>query len=80
MNPKKETEWKIKKEDGQVVSDELEVAELFNDFFINKIDKLKKSIDPNLIEDPLVRLKEKMKNKTTTLDFKPVTKKNWQNT
>ena len=57
------------------MADDLEVAEMFNDYFIDKIEQLKNNIDKTLIEDPLVRLKEKMKNNTQVLEFKPITPK-----
>ena len=75
LNPRKENEWKIINKDGTVVSDELEVAETFNDFFIDKIDQLKNNIDKTIVEDPLVRLKEKMKSNTKKLEFKQITQK-----
>ena len=62
LNPKKDAEWNISKEDGSEAHEDEEVAGLFNEFFIEKIELLKKNIDPNLIEDPLVRLKEKTKD------------------
>ena len=75
INPNKEKEWKIKKENGEMLTEETEVAEAFNNFFINKVESLKKNIDKTLIEDPLARLKERMKNNKTTLEFKPVSHK-----
>ena len=61
INPKKETKWNIKTKDDTNVSDEFQVAELFNEFFVEKVENLKASINPNLVEDPLTRLKEKIK-------------------
>jgi hypothetical protein len=49
-------------------SDEHKVAEAFNTFFVEKISKLKETVDPNLVKDPLERLKENVKNKN--LSFK----------
>ena len=46
------------------------MAEAFNVYFIEKIEQLKANINPNLVEDPLVRLKEKMKDNKSTLEFK----------
>ena len=43
--------------------------------FIDKVEQLKSGIDVSLVEDPLVRLKEKMKNNKTTLEFKTITGK-----
>ena len=77
IKPKTEMEWKIKNNNGDTVTDELEVAEEFNNFFVNKIEQLKNDIDTTLIEDPLVRLKEKMAglNTNNKLEFKPITQK-----
>ena len=52
---KKESEWNIINTDGTTVNDEEEVAELFNDFFIEKVEQLKKNIDKDLVEYPLCR-------------------------
>ena len=80
INPKKEeSDWKIKNKDGETLTDEKEVAESFNGFFIDKIENLKNKIDPNLVEDPLVKLKEKLKDLKSTLDFKTVTQKKLSN-
>ena len=56
------------------VSEEEEVAEIFNEFFVTKIKDLKSGIDPVLMEDPIVRLKEKMKNNKQNFSFKTVTR------
>jgi DNA polymerase II small subunit/DNA polymerase delta subunit B len=69
LNPRKENDWRIEKEDGEVVTDEKEVAEAFNHYFIDKIFKLNSNIDQNMVEDPLALLKKKMKNKKDTLEF-----------
>ena len=61
LNPKKETVMKIVKEDGSETMDELVISESFNSFFTEKIEQLKKNIDPSMVEDPNVRLREKMK-------------------
>ena len=78
INPKKETKWNIKAKDDTNISDELQVAELFNEFFVEKVENLKAGINPNLIEDPLTRLKEKMEkiSHKASLDFKEVSEKN----
>ena len=77
INPKKETKWNIKAKDDTNISDELQVAELFNEFFVEKVENLKAGINPNLIEDPLTRLKEKMEkiSHKASLDFKEVSEK-----
>jgi mevalonate kinase len=75
LNLKKENNWGIEKEDGEIVTDEKEVAEAFNHYFIDKIENLKSNIDQNMVEDPLARLKKKMKNNKNTLEFKTITQK-----
>ena len=75
LNPKAKTEWTILNGDGTPIKGELEIAESFNEFFIKKVEELKKGIDPTKIEDPLKRLKEKLKNNDLSLEFKTVTQK-----
>ena len=48
---------------GEVSSDH-EVADLFNAFFVKKIEDLKEKIDPNQLRDPLEKVKEKVRNKS----------------
>ena len=62
-NPNKERKWKIKTEEDVVLTDEKQIAETFNDYFVNKIDTLKEDIDQSLICDPLDKLAKKMANK-----------------
>ena len=77
INPKKETQWNLKMKDDTYVTDEYQVAGLFNEFFVEKVEHLKASINPNLVEDPLTRLKEKMKKNghKASLDFREVSEK-----
>ena len=75
LNPRKESNWSITNPDGQKITDEGEVAEVFNDFFIEKVEKLKKNIDISLVEDPLVRLENRMKENKNKLEFKEITEK-----
>ena len=79
LNPRKENDWKIEKEDGDIVTDEKGVADAFNRYFVDKIEKLKGNIDQSMVEDPLVRLKEKMKNNKHKLEFKAITQKQLKN-
>ena len=51
------------------------MAEELNNFFVNKIDKLKNSIDKSLIEDPLIKLRDKMENRNLKFSLKTVTEK-----
>ena len=46
-----------------MINDEQIIADTFNTFFVEKIEKLKEGIDPEYIEDPLVRLTKKMVDK-----------------
>ena len=39
-----------------IISEDLEVAESFNKYFVDKIESLKENIDKNLITDPLAKL------------------------
>ena len=41
ITPKKENEWSLKKEDESVTTDHQEVANIFNNFFIQKVEDLK---------------------------------------
>ena len=75
LNPKKENDWKVINKDGTQVTEELEVAEVFNEFFVEKVNQLKNGIDPIMKEDPFVRLQEKMKNNKCRLEFKTITQK-----
>ena len=75
MDPRSEVSWKIEKKPGVVITDDLDIAETFNEFFTDKIDQLKKNIDPSLVTDPLERLREKMKHNSNKLEFKTVTQK-----
>ena len=58
---------------GDVIKDEKEITNVFNDYFVSKIKLLKGNIDLNYVEDPLARMKEKMEqktNKSAPLSFK----------
>ena len=61
-------EGHITNEDGSTINAEEEVAEAFNEFFIDKVEQLKRNIDPGLVEDPLARIKDRMKDNTTIED------------
>ena len=75
LNPRKESKWNITDKDGKSVKDDAKVAEAFNEYFVDKVEQLKNGIDKTLVEDPLVRLKERMKNNKTELEFKTITQK-----
>ena len=72
--PNNEPKWKLDSENGPITED-AKVAEELNNFFVNKIDKLKNSIDKSLIEDPLIKLKDKMENRNLKFSLKTVTEK-----
>ena len=48
------------------------LADTFNSFFIKKIEDLKEGINKDLIEDPLTKLKEKMKDYKLQFSLKTV--------
>ena len=72
VKPKSHVKIVLTKPNGET-SDEQEVADIFNTFFVKKISNLKEKIDPELIKDPLEKLKEKMKSKNLTMKIKTVT-------
>ena len=74
LNPRKKAEWSIINKNGDTVIEDEDVSEAFNEFFINKVEELKKGIDVTKMEDPLARLKERLKKNTSTLEFKIVTR------
>ena len=53
--PRSETSWKLE-EDGREVEKEEAIADIFNNYFIEKIDKLKINIDKNYVKDHLEKL------------------------
>ena len=63
----------ILNEDGIEITDGKEVAEIFNNFFIQKIEKLKDNIDTSIVEDPLERLRNKMQPKNLKFSLQTVT-------
>jgi hypothetical protein len=52
---------------------EKEVATTLNDFFVEKINSLKANIDPNLIRDPLEKIRKKFQGKNLQFSLKTVT-------
>ena len=73
-NPKKETEWSLKMENG-VITDKQQIADHFNKFFVEKIQKLKDNIDNEYVEDPLERLSQKTKQKRSKFSLKQINEK-----
>ena len=74
IRPKSETKITISTPVGDM-SDEQEVANSFNRFFVDKIELLKENIDPDYVKDPLEKIKEKIKNKNLNFSVKPVSVK-----
>ena len=62
LNPKKENDWNVPNEKGDNITESKDMAEAFNEFFIKKVEDLKNNIDPAHVEDPLVRIAEKLKD------------------
>ena len=44
-------------EEDTAITDDKHIASVFNEFFIEKIRKLKQKIDPNLVQDPLLKMR-----------------------
>ena len=70
--PKEDKRW-ILKEGEQDITDEKEIAEIFNSYFIDKIEDLKKNIDNSQVKDPTEKLREKVKNKNLHFKIRTVT-------
>ena len=62
-------------ENGKTIEDEKEVADVFNNFFVEKIQDLKDNIDQTLVEDAFKRLKEKMEPMKLKFSLKKVSEK-----
>ena len=56
VKPKKDNEWSIKTDSNCITSDPQEVADIFNNFFIKKVDDLKANIDKDFVSDPLEQM------------------------
>ena len=79
IDPRKENNWNVINDKGENIKNEKDVAETFNDFFINKVEDLKRKINPTHVQDPLEKLAEKLKNIQTSLEFKTVSQKQMRN-
>ena len=53
---------------------DIHIAESFNDYFVNKIDKLKQEIDQTLIVDPLEKLAKKWRQNNASLNSRQLNK------
>ena len=72
VKPRSSTQIIITGPDGDVTDEQI-VADIFNTFFVKKIEDLKDKIDPNQKRDPLEKVKEKVKNKNLHFSLKTVT-------
>ena len=72
INPKTTNNITIRTENGEI-SAEKEVAEVFNKYFVDKINTLKEGIDPSFVKDPMEKISEKVKNKNLKFELRPVT-------
>ena len=72
--PRREVSWTLT-ENNQTITDEKEIAEKFNHYFIDKIEELKDRIDPNMVRDPLGKLRAKMEGKNLKFTLKTVTER-----
>ena len=60
INPNSNSsDWSLKKGD-ELIQEPFQIANIFNEYFVEKIATLKNNIDAKLIEDPLSILKDKM--------------------
>ena len=67
--PKEDKQWALK-EGEEEIRDEKEIAEIFIQFFIQKIEDLRDNIDATQIRDPTKNLQEKVKAKRLHFTFK----------
>ena len=58
-----------------MIENEKEIADIFNDYFIEKIETLKRNINKEYVKDPLEKLKRKMERKNLKFKLKTVTEK-----
>ena len=71
MNPRNDSPITINTAEGTVTSEQ-EVANTFNEYFIEKINNLKTNIDPNLTRDPLEKIEAKMKDRNLRFKLRTV--------
>ena len=72
VKPKSSVEIIITGPDGEVC-DEQVVADIFNTYFVKKIEDLKEKIDPNQKKDPLEKVKLRVRNKNLNFSLQNVT-------
>jgi hypothetical protein len=66
IKPKEKNQWKLKEGDKDIEKEE-EIANIFNNFLIEKILLLKDGIDLKYVKEPLAKLRKKMEQKTSSL-------------
>ena len=74
MKPQSNTKIILKSAERDITED-TDVATKFNKYFVDKIENLKAQIDPDFIEDPLAKSKEKVKNMNLKFSLKRLTLK-----
>jgi len=74
IKPRSDNTITINGPEGEI-SDEQDVADTFNTFFIKKVADLKDKIDPNLRRDPLEKIRRKTKDMNLSLKIKAVTQR-----
>ena len=72
IKPRLDNKITINGPEGEI-SEEQEVADTFNTFFIKKVADLKDKIDHNLLRDPLEKIRQKTKDMNLSLKIKTVT-------
>ena len=74
IKPRSSASLTVRTPEGEI-SDEEEIAEVFNQFFVNKINTLKANIDKSDQADPLEKIKNKVKDMNLKFSLKTVTVK-----
>ena len=74
IKPKSSPHIVLTTKEGEM-TDDLEVAGRFNEYFVQKIEDLKEKIDQTHIKNPLTKIQEKTKHKNLSFSLKRVTVK-----
>ena len=74
IKPRSSASLTVRTPEGEI-SDEEEIAEVFNQFFVDKINTLKANIDKSDQADPLEKIKNKVKDMNLKFSVKTVTVK-----
>ena len=72
--PRSESNWTLI-DNNITITEEREIAETFNNYFVEKIANLKARIDPNRVKEPLNKLKNKVRGKNLNFSLKTVTER-----